>query len=56
MAKHFTTEELNALAEFYGSPQGQSIMNKFGAYMADTQIIIIQEISTAMKNIQNKDN
>src|SRR6266536_6553959 len=35
MVKHFTTEELKALADFYGSPIGKSAMQKFGAYMAD---------------------
>src|SRR5262249_59173873 len=35
MVKHFTTEELKALADFYGSPVGKSAMQKFGAYMAD---------------------
>jgi hypothetical protein len=34
MVKHFTTEELKALADFYGSPVGKSAMQKFGAYMA----------------------
>src|SRR2546430_15816017 len=33
MVKHFTTDELKALADFYGSPVGKSAMQKFGAYM-----------------------
>src|SRR5947208_11401964 len=33
MVKDFTTEELKALADFYGSPVGKSAMQKFGAYM-----------------------
>ena len=32
MVKHFTTEELKALADFYGSPVGKSAMQKFGAW------------------------
>jgi hypothetical protein len=40
MVKHFTTEELKALADFYGSPVGKSAMQKFGAYMADLMPII----------------
>ncbi|MFZ3377114.1 MAG: DUF2059 domain-containing protein [Chthoniobacterales bacterium] len=32
LVKHFTTEELKALADFYGSPVGKSAMQKFGAY------------------------
>src|SRR5882724_7850517 len=30
MVKNFTTEELKALADFYGSPVGKSAMQKFG--------------------------
>ena len=35
MVRHFTVGELNALADFSGSPEGRSAMKKFGAYMAD---------------------
>ncbi len=35
MVKHFTAEELSALADFYGSPVGKSAMSKFGNYMAE---------------------
>jgi hypothetical protein len=35
MVKNFTTRELNALANFYGSPEGRSAMAKTGSYMAD---------------------
>jgi hypothetical protein len=35
MVKHFTTEELKALADFYGSPVGKSAMKKIGALTAD---------------------
>jgi uncharacterized protein DUF2059 len=31
MVKYFTTDELKALADFYGSPVGKSAMQKFGA-------------------------
>ena len=30
MVKNFTTDELKALADFYGSPVGKSAMQKFG--------------------------
>src|SRR4029453_13506037 len=33
MVLTFTTEELNALADFYGSPMGRSILKKMPAYM-----------------------
>ena len=35
MVKHFTADELKALADFYGSPIGKSAMKKFGPYMAE---------------------
>ncbi len=47
MVKHFTTEELKALADFYGSPVGKSAMQKFGAYMADIMPVMEAEIMKA---------
>ena len=47
MVKNFTTEELKALADFYGSPVGKSAMQKFGAYMADVMPVIQAEIMKA---------
>jgi hypothetical protein len=47
MIKHFTTEELKALADSYGSPVGKSAMQKFGAYMADLMPTIQTEIMKA---------
>jgi hypothetical protein len=47
MVKHFTTDELKALADFYGSPVGKSAMQKFGAYMADIMPTIETEIMKA---------
>jgi hypothetical protein len=47
MVKHFTTEELKALADFYGSPVGKSAMQKFGAYMADVVPAIQAEMQKA---------
>jgi len=35
MVKNFTAGELQALANFFGSPVGRSAMKKFGQYMAD---------------------
>ncbi|WP_421781820.1 DUF2059 domain-containing protein [Kiloniella litopenaei] len=49
MAKTFTAEELDHLAEFYGSPSGQSIMKKFPDYMGQInpgiQQIIVRKVS-----------
>ena len=47
MIKHFTTDELKALADFYGSPVGKSAMQKFGAYMADLMPMMQAEIMKA---------
>jgi len=47
MVKHFTTDELKALADFYGSPIGKSAMQKFGAYMADLMPVLQAEMIKA---------
>jgi hypothetical protein len=52
MVKHFTTEELKALADFYGSPVGKSAMQKFGAYMAD----VMPTMQAEMMKAQSKAN
>jgi Uncharacterized protein conserved in bacteria (DUF2059) len=44
MVKNFTTDELKALADFYGSPIGKSAMQKFGAYMADLMPVLQAEM------------
>jgi len=51
MVKHFTTEELKALADFYGSPVGKSAMQKFGAYMADVMPTLEAEIMKAQAKL-----
>jgi hypothetical protein len=48
MVKHFTTDELKALADFYGSPIG---MQKFGAYMADIMPTMEAEIMKAQAKL-----
>lgn len=47
MVRHFTANELEALASFYGSEVGQSAMKKYGAYMAEVMPIIQGEIVKA---------
>src|SRR5262245_36896371 len=51
MVKHFTTDELKALADFYGSPVGKSAMQKFGAYMADVMPAMEAEIMKAQAKL-----
>jgi len=53
MVKNFTTEELKALADFYGSPVGKSAMQKFGAYMADIMPVVQAEIMKAAAKMKN---
>ncbi len=48
MQKHFTPRELNAMADFYGSPEGRAILDKFGPYMADIMPGIQGEMGRAM--------
>ena len=43
MARIFTADELNALADFYGSEVGQAALAKFGAYMAEVSPLIEAE-------------
>ena len=52
MVKNFTTEELKALADFYGSPVGKSAMKKFGAYMADIMPVVQAEIMKAASKMK----
>jgi hypothetical protein len=47
MVKHFTADELKALADFYGSPVGKSAMSKFGTYMAEVMPTIQAEMVKA---------
>jgi hypothetical protein len=51
MVKSFTTEDLKALADFYGSPVGKSAMQKFGAYMADIMPAMQAEIIKAQAKL-----
>ena len=52
MARHFTVRELNALADFYGSPEGRSVMKKFGDYMADIMPVLQQELQRGYQKYQ----
>jgi hypothetical protein len=54
MIKHFTADELNALADFYSSKHGASAMAKFGAYMADVMPPLLQEIQRAAQEVQTE--
>lgn len=51
MVKNFTADELNALADFYGSPAGKSAMAKFPKYMADAMPPVMAEVQRTAKEI-----
>jgi len=54
MIKHFTTAELNALADFYSSKEGASIMKKFGPYMSDVMPAVQAELMRALQQMQQQ--
>ena len=52
MLKRFTAQELDALAGFYGSEVGRSIVKKFGVYMADIQPHIQAEFARVLRELE----
>jgi len=52
MVKTFTADELNALADFYGSDLGKSAMKKFGSYMSEIMPAIQKELMRAAEEAQ----
>ncbi|MDJ0750584.1 MAG: DUF2059 domain-containing protein [Woeseiaceae bacterium] len=54
MLKHFTAEELAAIADLYESPVGQSAMSKMGVYMAEVMPVIEAEIMRAVDEFEKK--
>jgi hypothetical protein len=52
MAKHFTADELAALADFYGSPTGKSAVKKMGAYTAEIMPVVQAEVMRAFGEAQ----
>lgn len=47
MSKHFTANELEALADLYSSPVGKSAMSKMGVYMAEVMPVVQAEVLRA---------
>lgn len=48
----FTARELNALADFYQTDEGQGVLRKFGAYMGQIMPAIQQEIREALQQMR----
>ena len=52
MVKHFTTDELSALADFYDLPVAKTAMLKMGVYMAEIMPVIQAEMLRAAGEVQ----
>jgi hypothetical protein len=52
LVKHFTVGEINAMVTFYGSPEGQSAIKKFGPLMSEVMPQIQQEVKKALAAVQ----
>lgn len=52
LIKWFTADEAQAMAEFYSSPTGKSIMKKMGDYMAELMPTMQEEIVKAAQGAQ----
>lgn len=48
LVKHMSTEELDALADFYSSPVGKSAMSKMAIYTAELQPLMVAEVQRAV--------
>ena len=54
MVRHFTADELAAIADLYESPAGKSAMDKMGVYMADVYPVIMAEMKKAMQALKEE--
>ncbi|MBF0135968.1 MAG: DUF2059 domain-containing protein [Magnetococcales bacterium] len=54
MVKIFTADELNALADFYGSQHGSNAMKKFGVYMAEIMPAVQEEMLRATREVNER--
>jgi hypothetical protein len=54
MVKHFTVAEIEAMVAFYGSEEGQRILQKQGKYMAEIAPIMQQEMLRALAAAQQR--
>jgi hypothetical protein len=54
LIKWFTADEDQAMAEFYASPNGKSIMKKMGDYMAELMPTMQEELMKAAQAAQSE--
>ena len=52
MIETFTADELNALADFYGSKNGSSAMLKFGSYLAQVMPAVQAEVARSLEQLK----
>jgi uncharacterized protein len=52
LVKNFNTDELNAMANFYGSPEGKSILAKYPTYLAEVMPAILAEVKREIGEMQ----
>lgn len=51
LVRTFTTDELEAMTNFYGSPEGRSIAKKLPAYMSDIAPVLQGEMMRIMQQV-----
>jgi hypothetical protein len=54
MPRYFTVAEIEAMTTFYGSPEGISIMKKFGPYMGELMPRIQGEVLRALQKVKEE--
>lgn len=52
MVKHFTTKEIQALANFYASPEGRAVMKKMPQYTADLMPQVQKEMMKSLFQVK----
>ncbi|MEG3638395.1 DUF2059 domain-containing protein [Magnetococcus sp. PR-3] len=54
LVKHFTTMELRALVDFYGSAEGRSILNKLGPFTTQVEQAVKMELRHALDKLKQE--
>jgi len=54
LAKHFSPDEINAMAVFFGSPAGKSARAKFAGYTAETMPQVNDEVRKVLVKMQEQ--
>jgi len=54
LVRNFNTKELNAMAAFYGSAEGQAVLAKYPAYLAEVMPAIVAEVRRTINEVQSE--